>query len=326
MRKIACRCTLLLWIPMMLASIACGSPETADPDWAIAIHGGAGVIDRGQYESLAPDYEEALGTALRAGTKILENGGSAVDAVTAVITTLEDDERFNAGRGAVFTHEGRNELDAAIMDGSTLACGAVTGVTTVRNPILLARRVMEQSRHIFFSGTGAERFADQHDDIARVTTDYFFTQARYDSLQRARASESREKDMDTVGAVALDRSGNLAAATSTGGLTNKRFGRIGDVPVIGAGTYADESVAVSCTGVGEQFIRNVIGHEVSSQVRLAGRSLQAAADETLHRLNAGDGGLISVSRRGEIALVFNTAGMFRGAADSNGRFEVAIWE
>ncbi|MCP4662630.1 MAG: isoaspartyl peptidase/L-asparaginase, partial [bacterium] len=271
----------------------------------------------------------------------LDDGASSIDVVEQVIHILEDSPLFNAGKGAVFTHVGTHELDAAIMDGSTLNCGSVSGVKTVKNPITLARHVLENSRHVFLIGEGAEQFAGEM-GLERVDPEYFFVQRRYDQWQAALAREKEaqekesgaetEKDSEdkhgTVGVAALDRAGNLAAGTSTGGLTNKRFGRVGDVPVIGAGTYAsNRTAAISCTGFGEQFIRNTVAHDVSALMEYRGLSLEEAAKIVVHqKLEPGDGGLIGVAHDGSIAWVFNSKGMFRGAADSSGRFEVKIWE
>ncbi len=343
----------LLPVTIFLLLGACAAPETTTPepaappaaeespaaaaaakmDWAIAIHGGAGVISRDIAEDKKQAYLDDLGAALALGRGLLDEGAEGLDVVEQVIRHLEDSPLFNAGKGAVFTHDGLNELDAAIMDGRDLNCGAVTGVTRIKNPISLARLVMTESRHVFFVGAGAERFAEQM-GVETVEPEYYFTQRRWDSLQKALAKEKEEEAAapaekhGTVGCVVLDRAGNLAAGTSTGGMTNKRFGRVGDVPVIGAGTYANNStVAVSCTGFGEQFIRHNVAHDVSALVEYQGLSVNAAAEAVIHgKLNEGDGGLIAVGATGEIALVFNSKGMFRGAADSGGRFEVAIWE
>ncbi len=299
------------------------------PTWSLAIHGGAGVIDKSMPEEKKKEYFAALERALNLGKGMLAKGASAVDTVEAVVKNLEDDPKFNAGKGAVFTHDGEHEMDAAIMDGSTLACGSVAGLKTVKNPISLARLVMEKSKHVFFAGPGAEKFADEM-KVERAGPDYFFVQERYDQLQaelKDEAAGNVPKKFGTVGAVALDTHGHLAAATSTGGLTNKRFGRIGDVPVIGAGTYADDrSCAISSTGVGEQFIRHTVARTISARVQFAGLSLEEAAKQTIAELAPGDGGIIAVGKDGRIALVFNSAGMFRGAANSAGRFDVAIWE
>jgi beta-aspartyl-peptidase (threonine type) len=277
-------------------------------------------------------YFDGLTAALTLGRDLLAAGESGLDVVEKVIRVLEDDPLFNAGKGAVFTHQGRNELDAAIMDGRDLSCGAISGVSTVKNPISLARRVMTDSRHVFFVGPGAEQFADEA-GVERVDSEYFFVQRRWDQLQEALAEErgaaaSEGDELGTVGVAVLDRHGDLAAGTSTGGMTNKRFGRVGDVPVIGAGTYANnKTAAISCTGFGEQFIRNNVSHDVSALMEYKGLTLQEAAEAVIHgKLNPGDGGLIAVDHTGAIALVFNSEGMFRGAADAGGRFEVAIWE
>ncbi len=327
---------------------ACAAPESSTPepvateaapapaprpDWAIAIHGGAGVINRDIPEEKKQAYLDDLGAALALGRGLLEEGSPALDVVEQVIRHLEDSPLFNAGKGAVFTHDGKNELDAAIMDGRDLNCGSITGVTRVKNPISLARLVMTESRHVFFTGAGAERFAEDM-GVETVDPEYYFVQRRWDALQKALAKEKEEaaaaeaEKHGTVGCVVLDREGNLAAGTSTGGMTNKRFGRVGDVPVIGAGTYANNrTVAVSCTGHGEKFIRNNVAHDVSALIEYRGAGVQEAAEAVVHgKLEPGDGGLIAVGANGEIALVFNSKGMFRGAADSGGRFEVAIWE
>lgn len=304
----------------------------AGAEWALAIHGGAGVIPKDLPEEERQGYYDDLNAALELGKTRLEEGAAALDVVEEVVRFLEDSPRFNAGKGAVFTHDGRNELDAAIMDGTTGACGAVAQVTTVKNPITLARGVMERSKHVFLVSDGAEAFADEVEaelSLERVESDYFYTERRWQALQDAIAREEAEGEgkHGTVGCVVRDREGRLAAGTSTGGLTNKRFGRVGDVPVFGAGTWADERVAVSCTGKGEEFIRHAVAHSVAARVEHAGESLGDAARAVIDGvLQPGDGGLIAVGADGSIALEFNTPGMFRGAADANGRFEVAIWE
>lgn len=300
-------------------------------EWAIAIHGGAGVIPRTMPAEAAEARLAALRSALDLGAGLLAEGTASLDVVERVVRQLEDDPLFNAGKGAVFTADGRHELDAAIMDGRTLACGAVAGLTTVKNPISLARRVMEESGHVFLVGAGAEQFAGEA-GVERVDPAYFSTEVRRQELaeelaKRAAKPNLAKPDLDTVGAVALDRAGNLAAATSTGGLTAKRWGRVGDVPVIGAGTYAsNRSAAISGTGKGEQFIRHTVARDVAALIELRGMTAKAAAEEVIGRLDPGDGGVIVVGRDGEIALVWNSAGMYRGAADSAGRSEVAIWE
>lgn len=324
----------LLLLPILFL-VMCTSqePETSSPKWALAIHGGAGVISKDLPDSVRLDYEASLTAALEAGKTMLADGDASLDVVEAVVRILEEDPRFNAGRGAVFTADGVHELDAAIMDGRDLSCGAVAGITTVRNPISLARKVMTDTPHVFLIGAGAEAFADQA-GVERVPNSFFSTDSRRRALDNAKRHEmdkvtaSLESRYGTVGAVALDQAGNLAAATSTGGMTNKRFGRVGDVPVIGAGTYANNATAaISATGTGEEFIRHAVAHQISAQMEFAGKSLTEAAEFVVfQKLKPGDGGIISVSKTGEIAMIFNSEGMFRGAADANGRFEVAIWE
>jgi len=304
--------------------------------YVLVIHGGAGTILRSQRTAeLEKEYTASLEEALAVGQSILEKGGKAIDAVEATVRVLEDNPLFNAGKGAVFTHEGRNELDAAIMDGRTLAAGSVAGVTTIRNPITAARAVMEKSEHVLLSGKGAEQFAKEQ-GIEIVDPSYFYTPERWRSLQRALERDSlkqlkqqasllkmaeeneliKKDRYGTVGAVALDMEGNLAAATSTGGMNNKKWGRIGDAPIIGAGTYANNStVAISCTGWGEYYIRLVMAKTISDQIEYANRSLQDAANEMvmvkLPKLG-GDGGLIAVDKSGNIAMPFCTEGMYRG--------------
>jgi beta-aspartyl-peptidase (threonine type) len=326
---------LIISILLLTIAMGCTSPEATSPapEWALAIHGGAGVISKNLPDSVRLDYEASLSAALEAGKTMLADGEASLDVVEAVVRMLEEDPRFNAGRGAVFTADGVHELDAAIMDGRDLSCGAVAGITTVRNPISLARKVMEETSHVFMIGAGAEKFADQA-GVERVPNTFFNTDSRRRALENAKRREmenvtaSLESRYGTVGAVALDKAGNLAAATSTGGMTNKRFGRVGDVPIIGAGTYANNATAaISATGTGEEFIRHAVAHQISAQMEFAGKTLTEAAEFVVfQKLKPGDGGIISVSKNGEIAMVFNSEGMFRGAADANGRFEVAIWE
>lgn len=299
--------------------------------YAIAIHGGAGTIPRTTPQAEQDAYRASLERALRLGLDLLAAGGSSLDAVEQTLRFLEDDPLFNAGIGAVFNREGQVELDASIMDGSSLACGAVGAVKTVRNPISLARLVMERTPHVLLVAEGAERFAETA-GIERVGQDTFFTERRYAELQQAlkqpeQRAEPVAREGGTVGAVALDRRGNLAAGTSTGGLTAKLPGRLGDSPLIGAGTYADNrTCAISCTGSGEQFIRHAVAHSISAAMEQRQLSLQQAAEQVLQKLRKDDGGLIGVSHDGSIALLFNTSGMYRGAADSTGRFEVRVWE
>lgn len=303
-----------------------------DGRWSIAIHGGAGTMDRAAMgEAQRAGYEAALGAALDAGVKLLAGGGSALDAVEAAVVLLEDDPHFNAGRGSVFTYNGTNELDASIMDGRTRAAGAVTGVTHVRNPVRLARAVMDASPHVFLHGAGAEEFARER-GVELVDPDWFATPERWRQLQELKARNLGWFDADlkygTVGAVARDQAGHLAAATSTGGLTGKRWGRIGDSPVIGAGNYADDrACAVSATGTGEQFIRAAAAHEIGARMRLLGEDAQTAATAVIAEVDAlgGDGGVIVAAPTGEAVFAFNTPGMYRGRADSGGTREVAIF-
>jgi beta-aspartyl-peptidase (threonine type) len=320
--------------------------------WAIAIHGGAGVIER---DRLRPEqeaaYRQALAHVVETGRDVLEAGGSAVDAVEAAIRALEDDPLFNSGRGAVFTATGRNEHDASIMDGSTLGAGSVAGMTRVKHPITLARAIMERSPHVMLVGRGAEAYAETL-GVELVEPGYFFTERRWKSLlnflkaehlpvphrpagaptaEPARAALAHDEGKHgTVGVVALDRQGNVAAGTSTGGTTGKRFGRVGDSPLIGAGTYASNAAcAVSATGAGEYFIRLTVARDIAALVELKGLSLQAAADEVVqNRLVAigGDGGVICVAPGGKIAWSFNTSGMYRGRAHEGGPIEVGIYK
>lgn len=297
----------------------------------LIIHGGAGAINRNRLTAEREQaYRQVLSESLNTGHAVLKAGGSSIDAVIAAIVVMEDSPLFNAGKGAVFSHEGHNELDASIMDGATRMAGAIAGVTTIRNPIRAAHAVMTQSEHVMLIGQGAETFASER-GLEIVDPAYFFTQHRWDQLQKAIAKEHvmRDHDMDsgtllpdgdekhgTVGAVALDRYGNLAAGTSTGGLTNKRYGRVGDSPIIGAGTYADNrSVAVSATGSGEMFIQTAAAFNTAAQVRLQQIPLAEAADRTLAEVAAlgGDGGLIVLDAQGRFAMRFNTSGMFRGS-------------
>jgi beta-aspartyl-peptidase (threonine type) len=320
-------------LPFVLPFVALAQPAAgpASQKWALAIHGGAGTIPKNLPEELKQQYLKSLTRALEIGRGVLQGGGTSLDAVEKVVRFLEDDPLFNAGKGAVYTHEGTHELDAAIMDGRDLSCGSVAALKTVRHPISLARLVKEKSPHVFLVGEGAEAFATEM-KVERVKNDWFDTPFRYQQLQEALQEEQRtkqgKKDKDTVGAVALDTHGDLAAATSTGGLTNKRFGRLGDVPVIGAGTYANNrTAAISATGIGEEFIKHTVAHDISALVEYGGLTLQQAADRVIHqKLKPGDGGVIGVGRDGSIVLVFNSEGMYRGAVDSGGRFEVRIWE
>ncbi len=327
----------LLILATIAGGCASGRSTSTRPDWAIALHAGAGVIDKSASDLERREHVRSLEAALRAGSERLSAGGQAIDAVELVVRMLEDDPRFNAGRGAAFTAEGRHELDACIMDGRTLACGAVAGVTTVRNPVSLARLVMERTRHVLLARDGAEAFADTV-GVERVDNAWFDTPKRRQMLEEWRAAQPVSTTsappapptarFGTVGAVALDRAGNLAAATSTGGLTGKRFGRVGDSPIVGAGTLADNaSCAVSCTGTGEEFIRHSVARDIAARIKYLRRSPeQAARDLVFNTLKPDDGGVIVLRADGRIAMVFSSEGMFRAAADSTGRREVAIWD
>jgi beta-aspartyl-peptidase (threonine type) len=304
---------------------------------AIAIHGGAGVVDRAQ---MAPErevsYLAGLSAALDAGYAILERGGASLDAVAEAVRLLEDDPQFNAGRGAVLTHDGEAELDASIMDGVGPRAGAVAGLRHVKNPIGLARLVMDKSPYVMLIGEGAEKFAREQ-GLDLVPNTHFRTPYREQELRRAIDAERRGRKgaqapgtiTGTVGAVALDRAGNLAAATSTGGTTNKRYGRVGDSPIIGAGTYANnESCAISATGSGEFFIRSVVAYDIHALIQYKHLCLEDAAREVVQvklKRAGGDGGIIAIDRTGQIVLEFNCEGMFRGARDSRGRRDVAIY-
>ena len=326
--------------------------QDAEPRWSLAIHGGAGVIER---DDLSPEqdavYRAALSTALEAGAAVLESGGAALDAVQAAVQVMEDDPLFNAGRGAVFTAAGANELDAAIMDGSDLNLGAVAGVTRTRHPVALARAVMEQSPHVMLIGQGADAFAVEQ-NLEQVDPSWFFTERRWRGLVSALEAQNlpiparpagapsaeaqahlpapplNERKFGTVGAVALDSEGRLAAATSTGGMTAKRWGRVGDVPVIGAGTYASnqDGCAVSATGSGEYFIRATVARDICLRLAISG-DLQSAADAEIRQVGelGGDGGVIALDVEGNVAFSLNTSGMYRGAASSGSEARVAIY-
>jgi len=294
--------------------------------YVLVIHGGAGGMSENLPDSLKQEYLSSLDKALTIGETLLAKGSTGIDAVEAVVRYLEDNPLFNAGKGAVLTTEGKAELDAAIMNGKDLSCGAVTGIKTIKNPISLARAVMEKSGHVFMSGVGAEKFASEV-GVQKVKPRYFLVEDRYDKWLKEKEAIKKKKK-GTVGAVALDQYGNLAAATSTGGLSNKRPGRVGDVPVIGAGTYANnKTCAVSCTGQGEKFIRNTVAFNVSALMEYKNMSLADAVNEMIHkRLADGDGGLIAVDKEGNFALQYNTKSMLRGYVTSDGKREVKIWD
>jgi beta-aspartyl-peptidase (threonine type) len=337
----ACAMVALLLGGSLLAAPALAAGKAAKPAPAkpalvsIAIHGGAGTLSPSEMTpELAARYTAALEQARDAGYAILEKGGPALDAVEAAVRVLEDNELFNAARGAVFDADGRNSLDASIMDGSTLAAGAVTGVRHVRNPVTLARRVMERSPHVMLSGDGAEEFALEQ-GLKLEPASYFRTERRWKQFLDKRGAaigpvaNGDPRYFGTVGAVARDSAGHLAAATSTGGMTGKKWGRIGDSPIIGAGTYAEDGAcAVSGTGHGEYFIRNVVGYQVCSLVKLKGVSIAEAARIVVQdklKAQGGDGGIIAMGPNGDWALEFNSEGMYRAARDSSGRREVGIF-
>jgi beta-aspartyl-peptidase (threonine type) len=342
----------LFILPLMFFIAACSSISShqAEGNYILVIHGGAGTILKSQ---MTPEKEAAfragLTQALQAGYNALQSGKASIDAVQAAINVLEDDSLFNAGKGAVFTHDGHNEMDASIMDGKTRSAGAVAGVTIIRNPIDAARAVMEKSEHVMLAGRGAEQFAREI-GLTIVDPSYFYTSQRWNDLQDALKEDSLKQlnkkqafnsapgklgsinvdyKFGTVGCVALDKNGNLAAGTSTGGMTNKRYGRIGDSPIIGAGTYADNNtVAVSCTGWGEFYIRNVVAHDLSAMMEYKGSSVQDAGRAVIEKVGkmGGDGGLIALDKHGNIAMPFNTEGMYRGCVTRDGKIEVYIYK
>ena len=339
------RYPLLLLLATLLCT--CGpateSPTEAEPpaseaaEYALVIHGGAGTI---LPENMTPDKEKAIraamNAALDAGETILKNGGSAADAVEATIWVMEDSEYFNAGKGAVFTNAGINEMDASFMTGHDQNAGAVGGVTTIKHPISAARAVLEKSEHVLLSGKGANDFAIEQ-GLESVDPKYFYTEGRYQSLQRALEGEKVEQeneDVDkkhgTVGCVALDKSGNLAAGTSTGGMTNKRYNRLGDSPIIGAGTYADNATCgVSCTGWGEYFIRYAVAYDVHARMAYGGATLAEAADAVINQTlveKGGTGGLIALDKYGNVAMPFNTPGMYRGYLKAGGARVVDFYD
>lgn len=310
--------------------------------YAIAIHGGAGTILK---STMTPEKEQAYNSALRdaieAGEAILKYGGAALDAVERAVVCLENNPLFNAGKGAVFTHNGKHEMDASLMDGRDLRAGAVAGVSNIKNPISLARAVMEDSEHVLLAGSGAMEFAKKV-NAEFANDEYFFVQMRYDQLQQAIKShsvildhtegdqENGERKFGTVGAVAIDMKGNLAAATSTGGMTNKKHGRIGDSPLIGAGTYANNNTcAISCTGHGELFIRSVVAYDISCLMEYKGLSLKQACDivvmDKLVKIG-GEGGLVAIDKNGHIELPFNSEGMYRAKKSSDGELFVGIYK
>lgn len=300
-----------------------------DPGYVLVIHGGAGNITR---ERISPEkqvlYEQKLVEALAAGESVLASGGTAMEAVIAAVQLMEECPLFNAGRGAVFNAEGKNELDASVMDGKTMKAGAVAGVTIIKSPVEAALRVMDSSAHVLLAGRGAEEFA-RVQGLRLVEPDYFYTEESWQEFQKVKARLEKEGRKGTVGAVALDEQGNLAAATSTGGMVNKKYGRIGDSPLIGAGTYANnQSCAVSCTGHGEFFIRNSVAYDVSARMLYLGETVEEASgfivNEKLKSQGA-SGGLIALDKDGNIAMPFNTSGMFRGYVKKGEKAQVYVF-
>jgi len=319
----------------LLFALAMTTPARA-ADIVLAVHGGAGTMPRAE---LSAEREAAvradLTRALRAGHAVIAQGGSSLEAVTRAVVVLEDSPYFNAGKGAVFNHVGVNELDASIMDGATRRAGAVAGLHRIRNPVLLARAVMEQSPHVMMAGEGAEAFAKSI-GFEFVDPAYFRTEERWQQLQKALAAEKAQASaalppttyFGTVGAVARDAKGQLAAATSTGGMTNKRWGRVGDSPVIGAGTYANAQCAVSATGWGEFYIRAAVAHDICARMAYRGDSVRAAAEEVVLKVVpalGGDGGVIALDASGRVAMPFNTEGMYRGTIDADGKVRTAVY-
>jgi len=314
--------TIGLWTIIGLAILS--GPDETQSNFAIAIHGGAGTITR---ENMTAEKELAyrfkLAEALNTGYTILKNGGTSLDAVEVTIRVMEDSELFNAGKGAVFTNAGTNELDASIMDGSNLMAGAVAGVKTVKNPISAARKVMEETWHVMLSGDGADLFAKEQ-NLEIVDPIYFYTQRRWDSLKKTQA-----KKHGTVGCVALDKNGNLASGTSTGGLTNKQWGRIGDSPIIGAGTYANnQTCAVSGTGQGEYFIRGNVAYDISAMMEYENTTVGEAAQQVIGKLSelGAEGGVIAMDSYGNISMPFNTAGMYRGFRKDGSPAKIFIYK
>ncbi|MNK13727.1 Isoaspartyl peptidase precursor [compost metagenome] len=333
---------------LLCLSITTVNAQKKQEKYILVIHGGAGTITKASMSAeMEAAYRAALTLALQTGYDALKAGKTSLDAVEATIYVMEDSPLFNAGKGAVFTHDGRNEMDASIMEGKTLMAGAVAGVTTIKNPISAARAVMEKSEHVMMVGPGAELFAKQA-GLTIVDPSYFYTKERWEGLQKAIKEDSTKAVLDhgnkksmklgtinkdykfgTVGAVALDKSGNLAAGTSTGGMTNKKYGRVGDSPIIGAGTYANNKTAgISCTGWGEFYIRNVVAHDISAMMEYKNMPVAEAAKAVLDKVGkmGGDGGLIALDKNGHVAMPFNTEGMYRGTVTADGKIEVLIYK
>jgi len=320
-------------LPLILAlffAIFSSQAQTTG-NYTIVIHGGAGtILKKNMSREKEAAYRAKLNEALQVGDSILRNGGICLDAVEQVIHIMEDSPLFNAGKGAVFTHDGHNELDASIMNGADLNAGAIAGVRDIRNPISAARMVMEKSAHVMLSGTGASSFAKEQ-GLEIVDPSYFYTQKRWESLKKLQDKKRKSTQSDkhgTVGCVVLDSYGNLAAGTSTGGMTNKKYGRIGDSPVIGAGTYANnKTCAVSCTGHGEYYIRLSFARDISAQMEYLNKTVTEACESEIKKLTdlEGTGGVIAVDKQGNISMKFNTAGMYRGYIKSNGDSYIGIY-
>lgn len=323
---------------LMTMSIPVRAGDEVVEHVVLGIHGGIGYDKQDVTPEYLKEVRAGLEAALKAGAAKLKDGGNSLDAVETAIRVLEDDPNFNAGKGAVFTHDGRNELDASIMDGKTKKAGAVAGVTIVKNPITAARAVMEKSKHVLFTGRGAEIFATKQ-GLEIVDPAYFWTEPRWKAIQKIWEREKQERRSGlppkseaygTVGAVALDKDGNLAAGTSTGGMTNKIAGRVGDSPIIGAGTYADnEAAAISCTGHGEFFIRYAVSHEIVAQMKYRKVSLKDAAEDVINKQLRdvdGEGGCVALDRTGKFATAFNTEGMYRGCITGDGKITIRLYE
>lgn len=328
---------------IFIALLALWGAAYAQNKYVAVIHGGAGtILKENMTPALEKQYEAKLTEALQKAYGEIQKGKTSIEAVEAAIVVMEDSPLFNAGKGAVFTHDGINELDAAIMYGKDKSAGSIAGVHTIKNPIRAAIAVMQKSEHVMLSGKGAEEFA-QKNGIEMADPSYFWTKSRWEGLQKALEKEKNaekknvshlpdayaiDQKFGTVGCVALDKAGNLAAGTSTGGMTNKKYGRIGDAPILGAGTYADENVGISATGWGEFFIRATAARTIAAKVQYQNKPLKTATEETISEIGkmGGDGGLIALDKNGAIALPFNTAGMYRGTVTEDGKIEVAIYK
>lgn len=319
------------YLLILFGILSCKSikEKEIEPNFAIAIHGGAGTIIKANMTAeLENEYRATLQKAIAIGHDVLKNGGSSLEAVQKTIIVLEDSPLFNAGKGAVLTNKGICELDASIMDGKSLKAGAVAGVTIVKTPILLANRVMENSKHVMLISKGAEEFAKEN-KLEIVDPNYFITEKAQKTLEKAQKTEHKDQKFGTVGCVALDKYGNLAAGTSTGGMTNKRWGRVGDSPIIGAGTYANNATcAVSATGWGELFIRSVVAYDISAMLEYKKVTLAVATQKVMDKVKnlGGEGGVIAIDKKGNITFEFNTAGMYRASIDKKGKLYIGIYK